>query len=151
METYSKFRPTAMDPAGLALDDQQDWLVLPVFRNRDSEPLNESNFDTALKIMGGESDTVQVHRFGHWACGWFEIIIIHPSLAAEGEKIEEALDDYPVLDDDDLSRRELEAAEKMWAWMNLKERIEVCKRAGVSILAARRDRPEWDCVDYLRE
>lgn len=151
MQTYSEFRPTALDCRGLALDNQQDWVVLPVGRNRDSNALDESNFYTALEIMGGESETVEVHRFGHWACGWFEIIIAHPSLAAEVEKMEDALADYPVLDDDDLSEREWEAACETWGFMSLRDRIDLCKRAWVSILAARRDEPDYSLMDYLRD
>src|SRR5690349_11232303 len=105
MKPYREFRPTGFDPRGLALDDQQDWLVLPCTRNRDSDCLTESNFDAALKQLGGESDDCEVHRFRHWACGWFEIIIVRPGSAAEKEahEIEAALDDYPVLDEMDLS------------------------------------------------
>ncbi len=127
MQTYSKFRPTSCDPAGLNLDDQQDWLVLPCSRNRDSGPLDESNFACTLKSLGGECDDVQVHRFGHWACGWFEIIIVRPDSAAatEAEEIETALSDYPVLDDSDYSEREQAAANETWQnCYNTTQRIE---------------------------
>ena len=111
MQTYGEFQPTGFDPAGLGLPDQQDWLVLGVGRNRDSGCLAESNFHTALKELGGESETVEVHRFGHWGPGWFEIILLHPSRKEDGESIESSLEDYCVLDDMDLSEREHE-----WVW-----------------------------------
>lgn len=116
MKAYREFRPTGFDPSGLALEDQQDWLVVPVNRARDSGCVDESNFDAALKILGGEGDDVEVHRFGHWACGWFEIIIVRPESAAAKEAcdIEAALDHYPILDDSDLSERETEAADRVW-------------------------------------
>jgi hypothetical protein len=124
MQRYSEYQPTGFDPKGLALDDKQDWLVLPCGRNRDSGVRQESNFHCALAMLGGESwsgdgGNVEVHRFGHWACGWFEIIIVRPDTkeAKEAESIECALADYPVLDDSDVSDREHEAEWEAWgAW-----------------------------------
>ena len=105
-QLYKDFRPTQFDSAGLALDSQQDWLVLTVTRTRDSEALEQSNFRTALEILGGESDTCEVHRFGHWGPGWFEIILLHPDRAQEADEIEGALAHYPILSDDDHSELE---------------------------------------------
>ena len=101
---YKDYAPTPCDPKGLNLHDQQDWIVLPCGQNRDSGPLQKSNFECLLKDFGGESETVEVHRFGHWACGWFEIIIVHPSLAEKVEDWEEALNNYPVVDEEDYCR-----------------------------------------------
>ena len=117
MERYGDFQPTQFDPKGLALDDQQDWLVAPVARNRDSGPLSESNFESCLKALGGEGDDVEVHRFGHWANGWFEIIIVRPNskAASIAADIEAGLEDYPVIDDEDHSRREWEEYLESWS------------------------------------
>ena len=125
LQAYKSFRPTEFDAPGLGLDDRQDWLVLPVGRNRDSDPLPKSNFYAALERMGGESETVEVHRFGHWACGWIENVIIHPSRATEGEAIAAALDYYPILDDEDFRERERVCANATWRQCyNTEERIE---------------------------
>lgn len=116
MQKYSEFRPTCFDPRGLNLDDRQDWLVAPVSRTRDTGPFEESNFQTALEMLGGESETVEVHRFGHWGPGWFEIIIIQPGsdAAKKAEDIESSLENYPVLDDEDFSRREYDDFLESW-------------------------------------
>jgi len=129
MQLYSEYRPTGFDPSGLGLDDRQTWLVLPVIRTRDSGPLEESNFDAAVKSLGGESETLEIHRFGHWGPGWFEIAIIDPSRAAEGEQIESALADYPVLDDSDLSEREYEAAQESWDCWGAREFVSALSAA----------------------
>lgn len=97
-----------------ATEDRNNWFLAPVGRNRDSGPFDESNFESALEILGGESDTVEVHRFGHWACGFYEIILVHPSREKEVEDLESSLESYPVLDDKDLSRREYEAMQEDW-------------------------------------
>jgi len=142
MQRYAEYQPTTFDRKGIALPDQQDWLVLPVMQTRDSGPLDESNFAVALDSVGGEdSDDVEVHRFGHWGPGWFEIIIVRPEsqAAKEAEEIESALADYPILSEDDHSRREYERAGEYWDQCSLSDRIEWCARFDVSIFAARRN------------
>ena len=118
MNPYKKHRPTGLDPAGAFLDDdRQEWLVAPVSRTRDTGPFEESNFQAFLDGLGGEGDSVEVHRFGHWGPGWYEIIIIDPkaeAIVALAQKMEDSLEDYPVLDEEDLSKREHEAEQQSW-------------------------------------
>lgn len=138
MQTYSKFRPTAFDCVGLGLPDNQDWLVVPTARNRDSGELDQSNFDAALKALGGEGENVEVHRFGHWGPGWFEIIIVKPNTpeATIAEQLESSLADYPVLDESDFSNRELEAYQEGWDNYGRRDFIRGLKSAfGLSDLA----------------
>ena len=85
---------------------------------------------------------MQIHRFGHWGPGWFEIIIVNP----ENKKVMEAAMDietwlagYPILDEQDYSRREWDMMEEAWGWMGLPERIEICCQTGNSKFAARHD------------
>ena len=78
-------------------------------RNRESDIYDESNFHVALARLGGESETVQVIRERHWACGWIEWIKISASdtVAINKAKIMiDELNDYPCLCEDDLSERE---------------------------------------------
>lgn len=89
-------------------------------QNRDSHCLDKSNFRSALKAIGGESETeegVQVVREGHWACGWIEWIAIPfaPSKAlAMACEIMEGLEGYPVVDEMDWSDLESEEANEVW-------------------------------------
>lgn len=119
MKTYSTHRPTGFDAVGAFLPDRQDWFVAPVSQTRDSGVLDQSNFDTFLTGVGGESETVEVHRFGHWGpAGWYELILIDPAdieTVRKAQDIESALADYPVLDDEDFSRREMEGYNEGWA------------------------------------
>lgn len=143
MQTYSEYKPTQFDLAGLSLPDKQKWLVVPCGQNRDSGILDQSNFKAALDMLGGESDTVEVHRFGHWACGWFEIIIAAPELAGQVEQIEARLEEYPVLDGDAHSEMETEAILEAWENMGMRERIEFAVENGHPMFAARRG--VFDC------
>lgn len=91
---------------------EEEWcdFVVLIGQNRDSDILTQSNFRCALERLGGESKNVVVNRFGHWACGWIELILVNPN----SKKIQKAYDiykslqKYPVLDDGDFSEAENE-------------------------------------------
>jgi hypothetical protein len=89
--------------------------------------LDESNFAAALRILGGESDTCEVHRFGHWGPGWYEIIIVSPERLGGLEELESTLEDHCVLDDMDLSEREHEDYMLAWGQFGWKEFIDALK------------------------
>lgn len=121
MITYSKFQSTNYDTRGLGLEDRQDWLIAPVGQNRDSSAWEQSNFAATLARLEkcdyeNFEDDVETHRFGHWANGWFEIILVRPgSIAAEEvAKIEKDLANYPLLDEDDYHVRLDEEAHNLW-------------------------------------
>ena len=143
MQAYRDFAPTQFDHKGAfahALDDS--WYVAPCTRNRDSDCLAESNWSAQLKRVSAtdaDGHTWQVHRFGHWACGWFEVLLVAPRTPAEESAavIESDLEGYGVLNEDDWSMRELEAKCELWDGMGLAERVEICRRRGESIFAAR--------------
>lgn len=153
MQTYKDFQPTSFDSKGLNGDQEgiSAWFVLPTGRNRDSDCLAESNFHSALKALGGESETVQVHRFGHWACGWFEIIVVAPDTPAaeKAEEIVDALEDYPIVSEADFSEREWEAKAAYWRACQIAERVELCQKARVCVFAARRDEMPQDVDQYI--
>jgi hypothetical protein len=101
-----------------------------------------------LEASGGETETVIVVRESHWAVGGVEWIAIHEADAmalAKADEQCERLADYPVLNEEDWSGREFEAQCATWANAGLQGQIEYCKRAGISIFAARRgELPEDD-------
>ena len=110
MYTYREFRPTSFDQHINISDDREDWIVFPCSHNRDSNCLDESNFQCGLKMLGGESDDVEVYKFFHWGNGYFEIILVKPNTyaASIAANIEKKLEDYPVLDENDFCEREAE-------------------------------------------
>lgn len=153
MQTYEEFQPTGFDVVGAFLPERQDWLVLPTSRTRDSGVLDESNFTAALELLGGEGEDVEVHRFGHWACGWFEVILVCPDTdaAIKAEEVEACLENYPVLDEDDYSEREWTLACETWEAYNLRDKIQLCVDAGLSMFAARRESIPDDGNGYIFE
>ena len=96
-------------------ESYNDYYVL-LSRHRDSGLIEESNFYSALKMLNGESDTVKVIRASHWAVGWIEVILIHESdkvSVDKGNEIEESLESYPILNEDDFYERESERREEI--------------------------------------
>lgn len=123
-------------------------------QNRDSDSLTRSNFTCGLKALGGESDTVQVVREGHWAVGWVEWIAIHQDdeqALQAADEIAAGLENYPVVNEDHWSELEWEEAQDYWASMSLRDRAKLCAEAGVSIFAARRDYTPPDDSGYIFE
>lgn len=166
METYDKWAPTGFDTRGLNADQildydyAGDWFVAPCARNRDSGLLDESNWAAQSKIISESDPDGHDHAiasFGHWACGWFEIVLVRPGSDAydRAVEIENSLDGYPVLDGSDLSERENEAVSSYWERMSVKERLWYCQKAKVSIFAARREYlpedPDGRLFEYLSE
>ena len=143
LQDYKDYRPTQFDSRGLAGERMGigGFKVLPVIQTRDSRPLERSNFESALEIMGGESEDVQVHRFGHWGPGWFEIILVKPEkeLLERAGEIVCALENYSILDEAHYSDLAFDEASEYWGSIGMRERIEICKRFDVSIFASRRD------------
>jgi hypothetical protein len=78
---------------------------------RDADPLELSNHRTAAKWYQDAGVEVEFDHFGHWAVGWIDYLTVPISRAAVEvlERIDTALSQYPVLDDEDFSETEWEA------------------------------------------
>lgn len=131
MKRYAQWSPATNDATGLAIPDRQDWLVAPCISTRDDCCLAESNWGILTRDVEAadeDGEDHEVHRFGYWACGWFEILLVRPdSKAAEvAAGIEERLNEYAILDEEDLCEREMLARTELWETLSLAERISVC-------------------------
>ena len=109
------------------------WPEYYVFltKTRDSDCLEISNFRTALKKLGGESDTVFSVRESHFLCGWVEWIAIHASDTSAlklAEAMQEKIERYPILDENDWSELENETAGKVWKSFGDSERVGYVKK-----------------------
>lgn len=120
--------PSGVDSMANYAGDLPDacWLTV-LTRSRDSDILTESNWEVALKRLGGESESVEIFRFGHWACGWWEALCVKAGTdgAIIGAEIESELKAYPILDEDHFSEMEQVEADRIWAEnYSYSERIE---------------------------
>lgn len=88
--------------------------------NRGSDLLEQSNAEVIKEKLQGEEfeNDVIFQRHNHWAVGWVEGVVIR--VYNEGGDITEAfkalydiktsLEDYPLLDEDDFSKKEYQSA-----------------------------------------
>lgn len=118
----------------------EGFYVAPIARNRDSGALEESNWASQLELLSKHKADVPgediyspiVVSENHWAVGWVEWVAIHESNSAaiaEAERIAERLENYPVLNEEDWSRREDEEAQSVWKdCYNDKERVEYIRK-----------------------
>lgn len=134
---------TSADPATGSTDNYCgetpcDHYVGPVSVNRESRCLERANWEVVskeLESLGGE-----IHRFGHWAVGWYELVLISDTAEDCLQRADywaEKLDNYPVADETVWSEMEYEEAYRYWEAMGISSRVQLCTEAGISIFAAR--------------
>jgi hypothetical protein len=89
-----------------------------ISRTRDSDLLDESNWETITADMKKRfPKDVRVEEFSHWAVGWIKRLAVRMlnrsgGVTAAGKAIidwKRKLDDYPVADEEDYSRRDYES------------------------------------------
>jgi hypothetical protein len=100
------------------LEDADRWCIV-YSHNRDSGLLDQSNAAAIDKAMepfteADDPDVVAEHHH-HWACGWidgYSIRVFRDEQITDAFRayhaLAERLADYPILDEEDYSRRELE-------------------------------------------
>lgn len=126
--TFAEYR--SQPDFGTSIDhDRDEWIIAPCQQNRDSDTLTRSNFSVMVAELerieqdaqpaedGAEYfDVFELHRFGHWAYGWLEIVLVRPGSAAAEyvADLAEALADYPVADEEHFSQLESDEAAESW-------------------------------------
>jgi hypothetical protein len=105
---------------GWDLDDyaaERHWAGValgPVGQHRDSDALDRSNFTAVLADLQDKyPDAVDTVSFGHWAVGWVEEIASdagNVELQAAIQEWRDALEDYPVADEDAFCALEYDEA-----------------------------------------
>lgn len=145
-----------------------DWSEYYVIlgQHRDSDILTRSNWKAAtetlealaeqLDAFDSEGDSyLQIAHDSHWAVGWCDTLLVHkdapPALIAEAESIVKRIRDYPILDENLFSEMEETEANETWNYFSLRERIELCAQAGISIFHARHKYYPYDDSGYIRE
>lgn len=99
---------------GCARHEHAHWHLAPCARHRDSDTVEESNFQVQLAAFAHADPagtTYEVHRFGHWAVGWIEEVAVQPdsSVAALAAEFRTRLSHHPILDEEHLASLELDA------------------------------------------
>ena len=85
IEVYKNWAPDSFAVKGLnALENNISEHKVLFFKTRDSNLLEESNFQQITEILGNYAE---IYRFNHWACGYFELILISPNVPDEIKEI----------------------------------------------------------------
>ena len=101
------------------IDSPGDWAIIYT-HNRDSGLLDQSNAAAITKELEPFTDSddpdVVMESHNHWACGWidgFSIRVFRDGQITDAfrkyHELTERLAEYPILDEEDYSNRELEA------------------------------------------
>ena len=84
----------------------------PVGRHRDSDSLENSNWEVVTaNLLGRFPESFYVHSFRHFAVGWVEELAHdaeHQGATAAVAEWRQALEDYPIADEDHFSALEWE-------------------------------------------
>lgn len=158
LDKYEGHRPTSFDSH--ICSELDSFYVGPCSQTRDSDTLTRVNFEimTEAVLKVAQHSETEVHRFGHWGPGWYELLLIHPAdtaALAEASEIAASLENYGCLNDERWAEVQYDEAANFWDRMNIQDRIDVLARFNLSIFAARRDcLPDDPCgglVDYLAD
>ena len=85
MQKCRDFQPNTLDPVGLPgiYGDKLDWFVAPVAVVRGEFTRRWDRLIDSLKRKGAvEGEDFEIHRFSHWACGYFDLVIVKPESTA---------------------------------------------------------------------
>ncbi len=85
-------------------------------------------------------------------CGWNGRAVVLDLRFAPFEVLEliAALEDYPLISDDEHSQLEWDGINKLWVEESIADRVRILQDLKLCIFAARRDSTPWD-LDRLRE
>lgn len=115
--------------------EYNDYYIAAV-KHRDSGLIDVSNYEVMKKhllpFMENGISVLEI-RSGHWGVGYIETLLIHKRAFTSLEKADDllsGLSDYPVIDDDDLSKREFDRVNEL---LNSKNDFEyACAALGYS-------------------
>lgn len=122
LERWSAADPAFGGTGNYSGADLGAFYVAPISQGRDtSDAITLSNW----RVISAELEQLAQHEesgehdFGHWACGWYRLWLIHESDAAALERADywaASLADYCIADESDWS--ELESEHESEAWEN---------------------------------
>lgn len=133
MKPYNEFVVSSFDHR-IPLEEREYWLVASSVQTRDSGPMARSNFKSTLEKLENTLDytpeSVEKHRIGHYAIGWYEIILVEPGSAAAStlKEVDEKLQDYCLVNEDNYQEELQEEALLVWKQYGKKSRLEYMRK-----------------------
>jgi len=130
-----------------------EWYVF-LGQHRESSILDQVNFITGLRELGGTSDTVMVVQESCSLVGWIQWIAIHESDTESLEKADDmlcAIADYPVLDEMAYSEHQTDEMYQYWEKLSLRDRMEWASDGYCSAMEIRHDCPPELVLDAMHD
>lgn len=130
-------------------DIEDTWITI-VGQHRDSDILERSNYRVIVRGMRERfPDSVEEHRFGHWAVGWVEECFIdstNEEACAAAFEWHESLEGYPVADDSDHSDLEFEERCNSWDSWGRREFLRAIEKhfKGIDLSIPDETLDEWE-------
>ena len=123
-------------------------------QHRDSGLIQRANYEVFKNFLNMKAKAY-MHEFSasHWAVGYVDHLLIHKDtpeeILQEIDEMLQSIDEYAILDENVFAEMESFEAQEFWESLLLDEKIEVCKRAGISIFTARQDLCPYELFEYL--
>ena len=120
LERWNTADPAAGFAGNYVGADLSDFYLAPVSITRDTaDSVSLSNWQVITEELErlAQHDETGVTRMGHWACGWYEIFLIHHTDTKALERADQWAADlasYPVADESHLSELELALESEEW-------------------------------------
>jgi hypothetical protein len=126
-------------------EDMSDYYIL-YGTNRDADLLTQTNFNEIEKDFDGK-EGVEAHRFGHWAVGWTELILVHKDspFLKEADEVAKSLQDYPVYDEGAYSEAQVNQVKEDWESYGKSDSIHTLDEITGETLED--GSPEWEAIE----
>lgn len=136
-------------------EDMSDHYVV-LSQHRDSDIIAQSNFESAVRMLtevDPDSENFTICRFGHWAVGWMESIMVPINAPYEiiglCEDIVNSINQYPILDRDHHSEMKHDYIVGYWQTLDSEERAQILRDNGENGKRWRSNYPVGAAYDYL--
>jgi hypothetical protein len=153
MKLWTRADPACGTMDNYAGEDMRNYYVFPLSRTRDSGLLTNHNFNYCWdKISHKARAGTGVYLFNHWACGWYEIILINKNNSMAillAEDLISEYENYPIFNEDEYNDKEYQYVIDQWENATLSNRLDMLKSAhphdsNINIFGIRH-------ADYFRE
>lgn len=121
-------------------------------QHRDSDALDRSNHEVIRDaLLEARPDSFRVEGYSHFLVGWVDVIRIDtsdPQAVAAAKSWHDALENYPVADDEHFSQTEHEEDQEYYRYGGRDDAIEILKKSGeFPELFASKDHPDFEYLE----
>jgi hypothetical protein len=113
--------------------DMREYYVFPISHTRDSGLLTNHNFNYCWNQLKKKARAgTGIYLFNHWACGWFELILINKNNSMAillADDLISDYDNYPLFAENEYQEKEYKYISEQWENADLSNRLDMLKSA----------------------